>query len=106
MVACVHVPVLGKQAERLSQGRMKASMLIYSVCVGVGAGITLGIVKITFHIPLLYLILPAYAFTVLLTLLSPEEIVNVAWDCGGVTTGTSSSSLSCACVHRDRCWRG
>jgi hypothetical protein len=79
--------VLGKQAERLSQGRMKANVLIYSVCVGVGAGITLGIVKITFHIPLLYLILPAYAFTVVLTLLSPEEFVNVAWDCGGVTTG-------------------
>ena len=66
---------------------MKANVLIYSVCVGVGAGITLGIVKITFHIPLLYLILPAYAFTVVLTLLSPEEFVNVAWDCGGVTTG-------------------
>lgn len=79
--------VLGKQAERLSQGRMKSNVLIYSVCVGVGAGITLGIVKITFHIPLLYLILPAYAFTVVLTLLSPEEFVNVAWDCGGVTTG-------------------
>jgi phosphate starvation-inducible membrane PsiE len=75
------------QAEKLSSGKMKKNVLIYSVCVGVGLGIVLGIVKITFHVPLIYFILPSYSITAVLTLFSSEEFVNVAWDCGGVTTG-------------------
>ena len=58
-----------------------------AVSLGVGVGITLGVLKIIYEIPLGYLLLPGYTLGVILTYLSTEEFVNVAWDSAGVTTG-------------------
>jgi hypothetical protein len=78
---------LGITVENLTNGVFKKSMLMYSVSFGVGLGIMLGIVKITFDIPLHLLLIPLYIVGVILTALSSEEYVNVAWDSAGVTTG-------------------
>lgn len=78
---------LGYTVENLTNGVFKKSMLMYSVSFGVGAGIMLGIVKITFDMPLHYLLLPFYFLGLILTVFSTEEYVNVAWDSAGVTTG-------------------
>ncbi|MCX7958838.1 MAG: DUF1538 domain-containing protein [Deltaproteobacteria bacterium] len=78
---------LGYTVENLTNGIFKKSMLMYSVSLGVGIGIMLGILKITFDIPLHYLLLPLYFAGFLLTIFSSEEYVNVAWDSAGVTTG-------------------
>ncbi len=60
---------------------------MYAVSIGVGCGIALGILKIVYAIPIAYLIVPGYGLAVVLTFLSSEEYVNVAWDSAGVTTG-------------------
>jgi hypothetical protein len=78
---------LGMTVENLSNGAFKKSMLMYAVSVGVGCGITLGVLKIIFDIPLSYLLIPSYVLAVILTLFSSEEFVNIAWDSAGVTTG-------------------
>ena len=78
---------LGMTVENLTNGAFKKSMLMYSVSLGVGCGITIGVVKIIFDIPLGYLLIPGYALAAVLTFLSSEEFVNVAWDSAGVTTG-------------------
>jgi len=78
---------LGITVENLTNGVFKKSILMYSVSFGVGLGIMLGIVKITFDIPLHLLLIPLYIVGVILTALSSEEYVNVAWDSAGVTTG-------------------
>ncbi len=78
---------LGYTVENLTNGIFRKSMLMYSVSFGVGIGIMLGIVKITFDIPLYYLLLPFYLIGLILTIFSSEEYVNVAWDSAGVTTG-------------------
>ena len=62
-------------------------MLLYSVAVGVAAGVTLGVFKIIFHLPLGWLLIPAYVVALILTALSLEEYVNIAWDSAAVTTG-------------------
>ena len=46
-----------------------------------------GVAKIVYSIPLAYLVIPGYSIAMLLTWLSTEEFVNVAWDSAGVTTG-------------------
>ncbi|MFC1521797.1 DUF1538 domain-containing protein [Elusimicrobiota bacterium] len=78
---------LGLTVETLTNGAFKKSMLMYAVSLGVGCGIALGVLKIIFNIPLGYLIIPGYSFAVILTFLSNEEFVNIAWDSAGVTTG-------------------
>lgn len=78
---------LGMTVENLTNGVFKKSTLMYAVSLGVGCGIALGVLKIIFNIPLGYLILPLYLFATILTYLSSEEFVNIAWDSAGVTTG-------------------
>jgi hypothetical protein len=78
---------LGITVENLTNGAFKKSLLLSAVSTGVGIGIALGVLKIIYGIPMAYLILPGYGMAALLTAMSSEEFVNVAWDSAGVTTG-------------------
>jgi hypothetical protein len=78
---------LGETVENLTNGAFRKNMLMMAVSIGVGFGISLGVLKIIFEIPITYLLLPGYALGILLTTFSSEEFVNVAWDSAGVTTG-------------------
>jgi Na+/proline symporter len=60
---------------------------MHSVAAGVALGIAAGVAKISFNIPLAYLLLPPYMALMLLTMISDEVFVNIAWDSAGVTTG-------------------
>jgi len=78
---------LGQTVENLTNGVFKKSMLMMAVSTGVGFGISLGVLKIIFEIPISYFLLPGYTLAIVLTAISSEEFVNVAWDSAGVTTG-------------------
>ena len=78
---------LGTTVENLTNGAFRKSMLMYSVSIGVAFGIAIGVLKIIFDIPIAYLLLPGYVLGLILTALSTEEFVNIAWDSAGVTTG-------------------
>jgi hypothetical protein len=47
----------------------------------------LGLSRILFDIPLVWLIIPPYLLLIPLTIFSEEEFTAIAWDSGGVTTG-------------------
>lgn len=79
--------VLGEKVDELSQGSFSKSMLIYSVAVGVGIGMSTGATKILLSIPTIYFILSAYFTSSLLTLAASQNITAIAWDSAGVTTG-------------------
>jgi hypothetical protein len=78
---------LGMTVETLSNGAFRKSVLMYAVSVGVAFGIGTGVLKIVFDIPIVYLVVPGYSLAIILTALSTEEFVNIAWDSAGVTTG-------------------
>ena len=78
---------LGLTVESLTAGVFKKSLLMQAVAVGVGAGISLGVAKIIWDIPLAWLLVPPYLLLLLLTHWSTEEFVNIGWDSAGVTTG-------------------
>jgi len=78
---------LGMTVENLTNGAFRKSLLMYAVSLGVASGIALGIVKIIYGFPLAWLLIPGYLLAILLTVVSSEEFVNVAWDSAGVTTG-------------------
>ena len=54
---------------------------------GTLVGIAIGLVRLIFDLPLIWLVVPGYLLAVILTHFSTEEFVNVAWDSAGVTTG-------------------
>ncbi len=78
---------LGQTVENLTQGAFEKRMLMMAVSFGVAMGIALGVVKILFDIPITWFLLPAYLISIVLTWLSDEAFVNIAWDSAGVTTG-------------------
>jgi Protein of unknown function (DUF1538) len=78
---------LGATTEGLTDGVLKKKALIYAVSTGVAFGIALGLVRLIFELPLIWLLIPSYLVAIVLTVLSEETFVNVAWDSAGVTTG-------------------
>lgn len=78
---------LGSTVEQLTAGSFEKVLLMQSVAVGVGMGLMLGMAKIVWAIPLIWFLLPGYLILLLLTFVSNEEFVNIAWDSAGVTTG-------------------
>jgi hypothetical protein len=78
---------MGMTVENLTNGAFRKRLLMWSVSIGVACGIAAGIAKLVFALPLAWMLIPAYGVAIVLTLVSTEEFVNVAWDSAGVTTG-------------------
>ena len=78
---------LGLTVDNLTNGAFRKSTLMYAVSFGVGCGIAVGVSRIIYDWPLVWLLVPGYALAIVLTWLSTEEFVNIAWDSAGVTTG-------------------
>lgn len=78
---------MGLTVENLTDGAFKKRLLIHAVALGVGLGAALGVAKILFDLTLAYILVGAYVVALVLTILAKEELVNLAWDSAGVTTG-------------------
>ena len=78
---------LGITVEETTIGTFKKSLLIQAVAIGVGVGVSAGIAKIIWNLPLFWMLIPVYMVLLLLTGFSTEEFVNIAWDSAGATTG-------------------
>lgn len=78
---------LGETVEKITVGAFRKKLLMHSVATGVALGIAAGVAKISFNIPLAYLLIPPYVALLGLTMISDEVFVNIAWDSAGVTTG-------------------
>ena len=78
---------LGTTVEELTVGTFRKGLLMQAVAIGVGVGISFGVVKIIFDWPLIWMLVPPYALLMVLTVISSEDFVNIGWDSAGVTTG-------------------
>jgi len=78
---------LGLTVENITNGAFRKKLVMISVSIGVALGISFGVIKIIFGIPLMYIVVPLYALAIILTILSEEKYVNMGWDSAGVTTG-------------------
>lgn len=78
---------LGMTVEDITVGTFKKKLLMQAVAIGVGIGIAVGVSKILYDIPIIWLLAPPYALLMFMTAMSSEDYVNIAWDSAGVTTG-------------------
>ncbi len=84
---------MGHTVEEITVGTVTQTGLVRVVAVGVGLGLTAGMARIVYDIPILWLLLPAYVSLIPLTLASAEDFASIAWDSGGVTTGVVTVPL-------------
>ena len=78
---------MGVTVENLTDGAFPRRLLIRTVALGVAGGMAVGVTKLLFDVPIAALLMPAYGVALVLTVISKEEYVNLAWDSAGVTTG-------------------
>ncbi len=64
-----------------------------TVALAVGFALVLGVIRILADWSLPIMIIGGYILVVLITTVAPDEIVGVAYDCGGVTTSTVTVPL-------------
>ena len=78
---------LGLTVEEITVGTFRKSLLMQAVAIGVGLGLSLGVAKIIYGFPLVYMLVPPYMLLLYISWRSTEEFVNIGWDSAGVTTG-------------------
>ncbi|PPD57477.1 DUF1538 domain-containing protein [Dehalogenimonas etheniformans] len=87
------VRVLCDQVEEASSGSMRKSTVLAAISIGVAIFVGLGMARITYSIPLLYILIPGYLLALVLAYLSPREYTAVAFDAGGVATGPLANTF-------------
>ena len=87
------VHVLTKQIQEISDGRIKKIVLLISLSLGVGIAIALAAIKAIFKINILYIVIPGYALSMLLTFICPNIFVAMAFDSGGTASGPMATSF-------------
>ena len=88
--------VIADKAAAISSGRIDADFLRGVVAFSVGFAILLGSWRIIKGHPIHYYIISGYILVVATTAFSPNEIVGLAYDLGGVTTSTVTVPLVAA----------
>ncbi len=86
-VAEPDVRVLAHQVDLVSGGQLDKNLLIFTVALGIGIFVCLAILRIVLGIPIAYLLGFGYLAVLVLSFLTPQDFVPVAFDAGGVTTG-------------------
>lgn len=81
------VRILSNQVEESSSGFIRKPLVLYTMSLGVAAFVALGMAKIVYGIPLLYIIIPGYVLALVIMWFSDKTFTAIAFDGGGVATG-------------------
>ncbi|MDN5310444.1 MAG: hypothetical protein PWP14_1838 [Methanolobus sp.] len=81
------VRVLCYQVEKSSSGYIRSKLMLYTLSTSVAVFVAIGMAKLVYGIPFLYIIVPGYLFAIVLMWLSDKDFIAIAFDAGGVATG-------------------
>lgn len=87
------VRILADQVEDASNGSIRRSLVLHAVCIGVAVWVGLGMLRIVYGIPILYLLLLGYLLVIVIMGLSDRDFVGIAVDAGGVATGPLANTF-------------
>lgn len=87
------VRIFADQVEDASSGSISATTVLYTICIGVAASVALGLLRIAYGLPLLYLVAPGYALVIVIMWLCEKDFVAIAVDAGGVATGPMANTF-------------
>ncbi len=87
------IHVLNQQVEEVTGGLVTRKAMITGLCIGVGASITLSVIRVIFDFSLVYYIIPGYFISLALSLFVPPVYTAIAFDSGGVASGPMTSGF-------------
>lgn len=87
------VRILADQVEQASAGSIRKPIVLLAICTGVAVAVGLGMLRIAYDVPLLWILVPGYVLVIALIWLSDRVFVAIAVDSGGVATGPLANTF-------------
>lgn len=87
------VRILADQVDEASNGSIDRGLVLYAICIGVAVSGGLGLIRVGYEIPLLYLLVPGYVLAIAILWFSDRRFVAIATDAGGVATGPLANTF-------------
>ena len=87
------VHVLNKQVEEISSGAITQKMMNRGLAIGMAAALAITMTRILLGIPIMWILIPGYAFALALTFFVPRIFTGIAFDSGGVCSGPMSTTF-------------
>lgn len=87
------VRILADQIEEASTGSIRRTQVLYAICLGVSFSVGIGMLRIAYGIPLLYLLIPGYMLVIASMWFSDPDYLSIAVDSGGVATGPIANTF-------------
>lgn len=81
------VVVLSGEVQSLSNGGIPAIILTCVIAVGLGFFVALAMIRIIFGFPIIYILAFSYAVIIALSFFTQPELIPIAFDAGGFSTG-------------------
>jgi hypothetical protein len=87
------VHVLTKQVEDISQGAIPQKTMRTGLSVGMSIALGLTMMRVLTGISIMWVLIPGYAFSLILTFFVPKIFTGIAFDSGGVCSGPMTSTF-------------
>ena len=87
------VYVLNHLVEEMSAGAISGKTTGFGLSVGVSAALGLSAIRILTGLPIMYIIIPGYIIALVISFFVPKIFVGIAFDSGGVASGTMMSAF-------------
>ncbi|MDE6773965.1 MAG: DUF1538 domain-containing protein, partial [Treponemataceae bacterium] len=85
--------VLTDQVESVSGGTIKRRVMLIALSAGVATSIGLSMLRVLTGFSLWYVLIPGYAISLVLAFFCPKLFTGIAFDSGGVASGTMTSTF-------------
>jgi hypothetical protein len=87
------VHVLTKQVEEISSGSIPQKIMNRGLSIGMAAALAITMIRILTGISIMWILIPGYAFALILTFFVPRIFTGIAFDSGGVCSGPMTSTF-------------
>lgn len=85
--------VLKKQVEDITNKTIRQKVIVIVISIGVAIAVALAVILAIYPINLLYVLIPLYSICIILAFVNTKLFTAVAFDSGGVATGTMAVSF-------------
>lgn len=87
------VAVLTRQVEQVTSGSISRRAIRGSLSLGIALGVGLSMVRILTGLSVLWLLIPGYALSLVMTFFVPQIFTGIAFDAGGVASGPMTTTF-------------
>ncbi len=87
------IVAVNKQVEEVTAGAVSKVLLLGAISLGVGIALVLSMLRIIYSINILWVVVPGYLITFILTFFTPNLFTAIAYDSGSAVSGAMTTAF-------------